>query len=290
MQELALLVLSVCDAEYDRVALVALHGLKVLYEEGLLPVAREELLEGGVLHPLPQYQGVDEVLLGHAERHDPHAPVRVPPYVLEHQFRDPLRLRQVRVALPVEASVHMVVVHAGALAAARRGGEGHKLASVEMHVGEGYQLLIAAAVVPAELALRHGRGAHVEYRLEVRHVVKVLVSVQLHRACEEVARRHLLGIADDDELLAPVYRPHRVLRKDLGGLVEDHRIKADAAVQEHADAERGHQEAGLEQLHQVSGFRDERPDALLLALLFPLAEEDRHGASRREHVHRRALG
>ncbi len=42
---------------------------------------------------------------------------------------------------------------------------------------------------------------------------------------EEVRRRELLRVPDDDQLVPAEDRPDRILRRELGGLVEDHEIE-----------------------------------------------------------------
>src|SRR5215207_7662741 len=92
-------------------------------------------------------------------------------------------------------------------------------------------------------------GAHVflEHTLGVFHYRKAILSDR--RACrasarEEVGRRELLWIAHNNELFATDDGPHRVLRRKLTRLIEDHEIeRRGPSAEVLGDCQRAHQEA-----------------------------------------------
>ena len=62
--KLSALIPAVSGAENNRIPLIALHGLKVLDEEGLLTVTAEEILKGRIFSSPRRKHAIDHLLLG----------------------------------------------------------------------------------------------------------------------------------------------------------------------------------------------------------------------------------
>ena len=193
VQQAALRINAVGNAENDRVALIALHCLKVLDEERLLGSTPEEvLLFRRILAP-PGKKPVYQVLLGNAEGHHAKAAVRVLFNVAVNQVYNELRFLAVGMGPAVKNAVHMVVVYAGSWGIGPGRRKGDKLAVIEILVGEADELLIAAAVMPAQAKLLHGGRTDIQDRLKVRYVAGFFITVFcFKRGVKEVAGRHLL--------------------------------------------------------------------------------------------------
>ena len=169
--------LAVADADQDHVALVALHVLQILHEEGLFGVAGEELLARGIAPP----QDVDLVLdaprLDAAERRDARRQVGGAAGVLHDGPSDRLRLGGVDpLALVVGAGIvaqdepRVLLADVGAR-------EHHEAVVVELVVRHGDQRLVAAAVVPPQHPLGRSAGAEQpQDALQVGGLAQVLSS------------------------------------------------------------------------------------------------------------------
>ncbi len=193
VQQAPLGINAVGDAENNRVALIALHCFEILDEERLTGAVPEEvLLFRRILAP-PGKQPVYQVLLGHAEGNHAKAAVRVFFKVLIYQIHYELGFLAVGVGLAVKNTVHMVVVNAGSRGIGPGRRESDKLAVIEISVGEADELLIAAAVMPAQAELLHCGRTDIQDRLKVRYVAGFFITVFcFKRGVKEVAGRHLL--------------------------------------------------------------------------------------------------
>ena len=152
-----------------------------------------------------------------------------------------------------EAHLRRAVVHRG---------EGVEFAVVVLVVAEGDKRLVAAAIVPTEVARGHGkRDTIVEDRLHV--VVLSLALVRLLHL-EETRRRHLLRVSHYHERLSARYRTHGLRGRHLRGLVEDHEIERRLVeVEKLCHAHRAHEHTGAEARQQrgylVDNLADARP-------------------------------
>lgn len=100
----------------------------------------------------------------------------------------------------------------------------HQPVLIVMMIGEGDQRLASAAIVPSQIARWDASGLRlVENALKVFLVISDVFLFLV--ASEEVRRRQLLGIADDDRLAGPRDGTHSVPSRNLRRLIEDHNIE-----------------------------------------------------------------
>ena len=98
---------------------------------------------------------------------------------------------------------------------------------------------------------------------------------------EEVRRRKLLRVADDDELPAARDRADRVLRRKLRRLVEDHEVERRLAAREILrDRQWAHQKARLDRANRGLGVTQRLPQRAVIALLRHLALQERQRLAR----------
>ncbi len=79
------------------------------------------------------------------------------------------------------------------------------------------------AIVPAQAMLRHTRADAF-----VQNAFQILVGVVVARVSttiEKAGRRHLPGVAGDNDLLATGNGSNGIPRRNLRGFVEDHQIE-----------------------------------------------------------------
>ena len=143
-------------------------------------------------------------------------------------------------------------------------------------VAEGDQRLVAAAVVPTEVrGVDTRRKALVEDGLHVlRHIFVLGVRLAL-ALLEEVRGRHLLRVANHDELLRARDDADCVPDGNLRRLVEHdevERCRVRRQVLRHG--ERAHEEARLEDGGERRNLREQLAHGLLPSLLLALAAED----------------
>ena len=158
---------------------------------------------------------------------------------------------------------------------ARRREDG-ELALVELDIGYGDQRFMAAAVVPAEVALlRAARAKERQHAFDVgSHVV---LFVEFDVPSEEIGGWHLARVADDDRLPTPQQRAERIDRFHLRGLVEDNDVELDlAGRQEAGDGHRAHHEDRFDRLHRAAGLIHELADRHQAPFLVGLVAHDGH--------------
>ena len=161
------LVASVADADEDDVALVALHVLQVLHEEGLVWVGAEKRLAGRVLNP-QLFQLVQNGLnLRCAEGGYSQSQVRTVPRVLHHRLSDRFRFHPVG---PAAASIvdrvrQVMEPQPQAFPVGIRAWKNDQAVFVELAVGQRNQGLVLAAIMPPQpgLTARSGRGTFPRY-------------------------------------------------------------------------------------------------------------------------------
>src|SRR5439155_2815392 len=90
----------------------------------------------------------------------------------------------------------------------------------------------------------------------------------------DAGRGQLLLVPGQDQGAPAVDGADGISRADLAGLVEDDHVEVHVGGQVLADRPRGHQEAGLDRLADVTGLLDQSTDRWVLALLFRLAADD----------------
>ncbi len=149
VRHLAVLILAVCDAEYDSVSLIALHRFEIFDKKLLLLIGCKKFFFGRVGKPSLGNEVFYQILLGYAERHDAQTSVGIFVYIVKHQVDDIFRLRPVGAAFVVKSTaVYVVVIHSYACGVNFRRREGHKVAVIELLVGKIYKAFVSAAVVP----------------------------------------------------------------------------------------------------------------------------------------------
>ena len=184
--------LAVTDADQDHVALVPLHVLQVLHEEGLLGVPGENSSHEGSRRRRMSDLVLDPARLNVAERRDPERQAWGSARVLHRRGRNRLRLGGVdplslvmglRAVTKDQPRVHLPGVRAR---------EDHQPIVVELVVRDRDQRLVAAAVVPAQHPLRRALGAeHAQNALQVGGLARIPVPVVGHPV-EEAGRRSCL--------------------------------------------------------------------------------------------------
>ncbi len=147
-------------------------------------------------------------------------------------------------------------------------------AVVERPVGEADQRFAAAAVVPAE----HGRGQVLGGMVEEAVAGQVVLDhlagfldqqflflVGRLPGREEIGRRKLHLVADDDRLRGAEDRGHRLFQRDLAGFVEDDHVEIGGVHRERVgDAQRAHQPHRLQVLDHLARIAgDEIADRLV---------------------------
>ena len=228
-RDLARDVRPVSDREEDDIALVALHVLQVLDEQLLAGLRRDRAVKLGVGLPACIQQLVDQRLLRLIERDDTQrlcAFARIE-IVLLDAADDGIGLRTVgTAAAAVVDPGHSLEPHRDVVR--HRRWEGDQRVLVVAIVAEGDEALVAAAVVPFETQLVHARAqAFVENALQVLDALLVVRTrlVRVGRLIEKTGGRQLLGITDNDHLLAPCDDAHRIPHRNLRGFVKDDQIE-----------------------------------------------------------------
>ena len=274
--ELAVLVRRVADGEDDDVAFVALHVFQILHEQRLLQAFAEELLQFGMLAAEFVHQIVDQILLGLAERHDADAllvKLRIFKTFL-NEFDEGFGFGAIRTARAavVHAAFHELEGDAEIRAVARRG-EREQAVVVIMFVREGDERFMAAAVVPVEeRGMETGRKAFVQNAFQILTDAFVVIVLR-HRVAflEEIGRRHLLRVADDDQLFAAGDHADGVPHGNLRRFVEHDQIKRRIRRQILRDGQRAHEETGLQNGCQRRKSFQQNADGLVAHLLFAFA-------------------
>ena len=107
-------------------------------------------------------QLVDQILLGNAECHDTQTSLGIHIDILVDQIHDILGFLAVGFGAVIEGPVHVVIVHADPGAVGLDRGEGDKIVVVEILIGEGDELFIAAAIMPFQADLGERGRADVQ--------------------------------------------------------------------------------------------------------------------------------
>lgn len=213
-----MLVGAVADRHDHHVTFVALYRLEVLDEEAVEAALGEAVLEvraheTGLLHGLVDGRGL---CLGEGDHTE--GPAGAGVEVVDDAIGDVARLGPVvAAAAPVVDAVGLEEGDTDVVALVEGAGEGHHRVLVERAVAEGDQILVAAAVVPAQGQFPHGAGfAGVQQGLEgFGRVLLVLVRVVLTRGVEERGRRQLLVVPGHDERTSAIDAVDRVAGPDL---------------------------------------------------------------------------
>ena len=127
--------------------------------------------------------------------------------------------------------------------------------------------------MPVEVELRK---PHVEaFDQDALRVLNFLFQATDGSLAKEVGRRHLLRVADDNDLLATRHHADCVADLDLRSLVEHDEVERlhHLHVEELRDRKRTHQEARLVFGYKVAVVREELADRRLAPLLVHLALE-----------------
>ena len=258
MNQPSLRIPAIGNAEDDGVALITLHRFKVLDEERFLSIVPEEKFLFRSVLPLFGKQPVNQILLFSAERDHAKTAVRIFLDMPINQIDNTFRF--LSVGLGLIHTVHMVIIHAnsGSVGLGRR--ERHKIAVIEILVGEGDELFGTASVMPTQLKRLHTGRTYIQNGFEVLHIAGFLITVfHVNGGIEEIARRHLLGVAYNNELIRPIDCANRILWEDLRSLIEHNNIEMNGLVrtigipcQEGTDAQRRHQEARLDSLDKLA--------------------------------------
>jgi hypothetical protein len=235
--ELPVLAARIADADQHRVALVALHVLQVLDEEGLVRVRREELFRVR-LRAAQRLHGVqDRVALPEGEGGDAEALLRRLPRMGHDGLRDRLGLHPVDARTRLPSPVHADQREAEARRARARRGQDGQPPVVELGVGGGDQALVAAAVVPAQHHVRHAAGVReAEDALDLARrdgpvLERLLAPILAGHALEEAGWGHLPVVAHHHHLPGARDRAERVHRLDLAGLVDHEQVEAEPRLQ-----------------------------------------------------------
>ena len=130
-----------------------------------------------------------------------------------------------------------------------------------MPVGEGDQRLHPTAVVPRQPTTRHTTGqAAVQNRAALAAVRTLQVLTGLGGARHR-GRRHLLGVAHDDDRPPPPHGANRAGHRDLRGLIEDDHINITTIGREETRRRiRRNQQARSDRNHEIPVGIDQAPN------------------------------
>src|SRR5437588_6148291 len=113
-----------------------------------------------------------------------------------------------------------------------RTGKGHQAALIDVVIREVNQGLVAAAVMPVQIAGAYEWDHHVQQTLEPVGSPGFLVIPEFFFFArgEECSWRQLLAVACDHNFIAAQNRRNSVLRQNLAGLIEDDEIEISSAA------------------------------------------------------------
>jgi len=150
----------------------------------------------------------------------------------------------------------MIIIYTDSLSICFGRRECHKIAVIEIFVGEGNQLLISAAVMPTQPKLLHRSRAEIQNGFKIRDISGFFIIIlRLSGSIEEIAGRHLFGITHNNQLFGTIDCTNCILRKNLRRFIEYNHIKMNSfRCEEGADTQRGHQEARFNSLDEFACF------------------------------------
>jgi hypothetical protein len=272
---------AVAHREQDDVALVALDRLQVLDQHWLRVLRCERRVERRVGAPRLIEQILDQALLGAAEGDDadrvpgPRRIAQAPHHLGDHG----LGLGAVGAGTgPVVDAVDLAPLDAELGDPRRRRREHLQAIAVVAAVRERDEIVVAAAVVPAQAQLGQARrDAGVEDALEVagqRILVVVLVVGHAAAGGKKTGRRQLARVADHHRDVTAGERTDRVGGRDLRRLVEDDQIELrQRRVQVLGDRQRAHQQARGQPRQQRRDVAEQRAQRPVAALLLQLVQQ-----------------
>ena len=216
MQQTALCINAIGNTENDRISFVTLHSFKVLYKERLVPIVLEEIFFFWRALPPLRKQLINQVLLCYAERNHTKTAVRVFLNILINQVNNELRFLTVGMNFAVKYAIHVIIVYTNTRSVDLRRWERHKIAVIEILVGESNKLFVTTAIMPAQPKLLHGCRTQIQNGFKICYISGFLIAVLRFNGCiEEIAGRHLLRVTHNNQLLCPIDCADCILRENL---------------------------------------------------------------------------